>query len=251
MSLDDSSLLIQYTGFTSVEANSELVQVSSSDYNSSLSMTSTAGATAQVMFTGETFGTSCQVYYNTEADLYDRPGASVMVSGVSCPFCSTFSVSLDSKTAATLNSANNISVHGTLLYFATNLDTSITHALILEAQGDGILVIDEFTINGPKGGVGFVYVITVLCPDTVPRFHKCIGRDSPYVCVSGTIDGPAVTSSDRSSKTADISETATLSAATEGGAPNVGVIIGAILGSLAGVVGLSSRTGICRQRDHD
>lgn len=67
MSLDDSSLLIQYTGFTSVEANSELVQVSSSDYNSSLSMTSTAGATAQVMFTGETFGTSCQVYYNTES----------------------------------------------------------------------------------------------------------------------------------------------------------------------------------------
>lgn len=126
------------------------------------------------------------------------------------------------------------------------MDTSITHALILEAQGDGILVIDEFTINGPKGGVGFVYVITVLCPDTVPRFHKCIGRDSPYVCVSGTIDGPAVTSSDRSSKTAGISETATLSAASEGGAPNVGVIIGAILGSLAGVVCLSSRTGTCR-----
>ncbi|OXH24260.1 hypothetical protein J008_05878 [Cryptococcus neoformans] len=185
VSLDDSSSLIQYTGFTSVVTDSELVQVSSSDYNSSLSMTSTAGATARIMFNG----------------------ASVTVSGVSCPFCSTFSVSLDSKTAATLNSANNISVHGTLLYFATNLDTSITHALILEAQGDGILVIDEFTINGPKGGVGFV----------------------------GTIDGPAVTSSDRNSKTAGISETATLSAATEGGAPNVGVIIGAILGSLAGV----------------
>lgn len=156
MSLDDSSLLIQYTGFTSVEANSELVQVSSSDYNSSLSMTSTAGATAQVMFTGETFGTSCQVYYNTEADLYDRPGASVMVSGVSCPFCSTFSVSLDSKTAATLDSANNATVHGTLLHFATNLDTSDTHTLILEAEGGGTLVIDEFTVNGPKGRVGFM-----------------------------------------------------------------------------------------------
>lgn len=55
VSLDDSSSLIQYTGFTSVVTDSELVQVSSSDYNSSLSMTSTAGATARIMFNGETF----------------------------------------------------------------------------------------------------------------------------------------------------------------------------------------------------
>lgn len=55
VSLDDSSSLIQYTGFTSVVTDRELVQVSSSDYNSSLSMTSTAGATARIMFNGETF----------------------------------------------------------------------------------------------------------------------------------------------------------------------------------------------------
>lgn len=55
VSLDDSSSLIQYTGFTSVVTDSELVQVLSSDYNSSLSMTSTAGATARIMFNGETF----------------------------------------------------------------------------------------------------------------------------------------------------------------------------------------------------
>lgn len=55
VSLDDSSSLIQYTGFTSVVTDSELVQVSSSDYNYSLSMTSTAGATARIMFNGETF----------------------------------------------------------------------------------------------------------------------------------------------------------------------------------------------------
>lgn len=47
-------------------------------------------------------------------------------------------------------------MHGTLLYFATNLDTSDTHTLILEAEGGGTLVIDEFTVNGPKGRVGFM-----------------------------------------------------------------------------------------------
>ncbi|AAW42667.2 expressed protein [Cryptococcus deneoformans JEC21] len=195
VSLDDSSLLIQYTGFTSVEANSQPVQVSSSDYNSSLSMTSTAGATAQVMFTG----------------------ASVMVSGVSCPFCSTFSVSLDSKTAATLDSANNATVHGTLLYFATNLDTSDTHTLILEAEGGGTLVIDEFTVNGPKGRVGFI--------GTVDGLTTTVGPSSTGV----------ISSDGSSSNTASNSGATALSAATEGGAPNVGVIIGAILGSLAGV----------------
>nr|KIR48185.1 hypothetical protein I312_02702 [Cryptococcus bacillisporus CA1280] len=85
LSLDDSSSLVQYTGFTSVETNSELVQVSSSDYNSSLSMTSIVGATALVMFSG----------------------ASVMVWVVSCPSCSTFSVNLDSITVAKLDSSNN------------------------------------------------------------------------------------------------------------------------------------------------
>ncbi|WVO20027.1 uncharacterized protein IAS62_001317 [Cryptococcus decagattii] len=134
LSLDDSSSLVQYTGFTSMETNSELVQVSSSDYNSSLSMTSIVGAAALVF-----------------------SGASVMVWGVSCPSCSTVSVNLGSITVAKLDSSNNATAHRTLLYFATNLD-----------------------------------------------------------CANST-------------------EITTLSAATEGGAPNIGVIIGAILGSLAGV----------------
>lgn len=45
-----------------METNSELVQVSSSDYNSSLSMTSIVGAAALV-FSGETFETNCKVHY--------------------------------------------------------------------------------------------------------------------------------------------------------------------------------------------
>ncbi|KIR69437.1 hypothetical protein I314_00548 [Cryptococcus bacillisporus CA1873] len=192
LSLDDSSSLVQYTGFTSVETNSELVQVSSSDYNSSLSMTSIVGATALVMFSG----------------------ASVMVWVVSCPSCSTFSVNLDSITVAKLDSSNNATVHGTLLYFATNLDTSVTHTLILETQGDGFVVIDEFTVNGPKGGIGFV--------STVDGHTTTVGPSSAELV------------SNNGSSASNSTEITTLPAAIEGGAPNIGVIIGAILGSPAG-----------------
>ncbi|XAO23120.1 hypothetical protein I312_101898 [Cryptococcus bacillisporus CA1280] len=172
LSLDDSSSLVQYTGFTSVETNSELVQVSSSDYNSSLSMTSIVGATALVMFSG----------------------ASVMQSLIAPTTPPT--------------------VHGTLLYFATNLDTSVTHTLILETQGDGFLVIDEFTVNGPKGGIGFV--------STVDGHTTTVGPSS------------AESVSNNGSSASNSTEITTLPAAIEGGAPNIGVIIGAILGSPAG-----------------
>ncbi|KIR97963.1 hypothetical protein L804_04421 [Cryptococcus deuterogattii 2001/935-1] len=126
--LDDSSSLVHYTSFTSVETNSELVQVSSSDYNSSLSMTSIVGASASVMFK----------------------------------------------------------------------------------------VIDEFTVNGPKGGIEFV--------GTIGGHTTTVGPSS-----AGLI-------SNNDSSASNSTEITTLSAATEGGAPNIGVIIGAILGSLAGVV---------------
>lgn len=78
-----------------------------------------------------------------------------MVWGVSCPSCSTVSVNLGSITVAKLDSSNNATAHRTLLYFATNLDVSVTHTLILDTQGYGFLVINEFTVNGPKGGIVF------------------------------------------------------------------------------------------------
>ncbi|WVN85481.1 uncharacterized protein L203_100627 [Cryptococcus depauperatus CBS 7841] len=186
VTLDDSSPLVKYSGFAPVVSNNTAVQVSSADQNSTLSMTTTAGATAQVMF----------------------KGASITVTGVVCPTCSTYTVNLDS-TKATYDSSNNATVHDTLLFFATNLDTSTTHTLQIEAQGGG-LVIDGFTAFGPKRGVGFI---------------GNIGGET-------TTLGPTPTGKLNSNSSSSDSA----APANDGGPSNVGVIIGAILGSLAGLV---------------
>ncbi|ODO11692.1 hypothetical protein I350_00476 [Cryptococcus amylolentus CBS 6273] len=187
VTLDDGSELVQYSGFSPIDSNNEIVQVSSNDHNSTLSMTSTAGATAQVVFNG----------------------ASISIMGVVCPSCSTFTVTLDGTVAATLDTSNNVTVHDTLLFFTTNLDPSSTHTMSLEAQGG--LVIDNFVAYGPEGGVGFI----------------------------GTVAGSTATlspSGTGATTTTGATATSTSVKGTSGGAPNVGVIIGAVLGSLAGVV---------------
>ncbi|WVQ70900.1 hypothetical protein IAR50_000425 [Cryptococcus sp. DSM 104548] len=188
VTLDDGSEFVQYSGFSSVNSNNEIVQVSSYDHNSTLSMTSTTGATAQVVFNG----------------------ASISIIGVVCPSCSTFTVTLDGTLAATLDTSNNVTVHNTLLFFTTNLDTSSTHTMSLEAQGG--LVIDDFVAYGPKGGVGFI--------GSVAGSTTTLG---PTGTGAATTTGATATSTG-------------ISGSSSGGAPNVGVIIGALLGSLAGVL---------------
>ncbi|WWD17811.1 hypothetical protein CI109_102254 [Kwoniella shandongensis] len=176
VTLDDSSPLIQYSGFAPVGTNNEVVQVTIADYNSTLSMTSTNGATAQVNFTG----------------------ASIFITGVTSPSCSTYTITLDNSQTATFDANNSITAHDTLLYFATNLDTTTSHSIQVESGGG--MVIDSFTVNGPKGAVGFG---DTLGPSTSPS-------------VNGTQPSNGTPVSNNAS-------------------PNAGVIVGAVLGTLVGI----------------
>ncbi|KAK8865991.1 hypothetical protein IAR55_001141 [Kwoniella newhampshirensis] len=187
VTLDDSSPLVQYTGFAPVGTNNEIVQVTSADYDHTLSMTSAEGATAQITFTG----------------------ASLSISGVTAPSLSTYTVTLDNHTTATFDANNSVTAHNTLLYFVSNLDTTATHTLMLESGGG--LVIDSFTANGPKGGVGF----------------------------GGNINGTATTLGPGSATATSANSNGTPlgnnGPATSGGSPNAGVIVGAVLGTIAGL----------------
>ncbi|WVQ97404.1 hypothetical protein IAU59_004517 [Kwoniella sp. CBS 9459] len=182
VAIDDTSEFITYTGFAPVDKDNQVANISQSDdYQGTLSMTATEGATAQVVFNG----------------------ASISVRGVTCPSCGTFTVTLDnSSTKATLNGQNNATVHDSLLFFATNLDTSTSHTLMLEAQGG--VVIDQMEAMGPKGGVGF----------------------------GGSTNSTNPSSSGSSSSTPMQSQSGTPG---DSGSPNAGVIVGAVLGSLAGI----------------
>jgi hypothetical protein len=89
------------------------------------------------------------------------PGASILVTGVTSPNTGLYTVTLDGAVVATLSSRRDVVSHGTTLHFATNLDTTSVHTLILTAikggPGEaGGLVVDSWTVHGPQGGVGFV-----------------------------------------------------------------------------------------------
>ncbi|WVF70516.1 hypothetical protein IAT40_005306 [Kwoniella sp. CBS 6097] len=178
VAIDDTSEFITYTGFAPVDKDNKVANVSQSDdYQGTLSMTATEGATAQVVFNG----------------------ASISLRGVTCPSCGTFTVTLDdSSTKATLNSQNNATIHDSLLFFATNLDTSASHTLTLEAKGG--VVIDKLEAMGPKGGVWF-------------------GGST-----NATSSSPSSTPMQGQSGTPG-----------NNGSPNAGIIVGAVLGSLAGL----------------
>lgn len=97
----------------------------------------------------------------------------------------SYTVTLDDVLVATLSAHNDVVTHGTVLYFTSNLDPSLSHTLVLTATGgpaaqpvlpasgngcstleapattqaDHIgLVLDSWTAYGPKGRVGFMYV---------------------------------------------------------------------------------------------
>ncbi|ORX36005.1 hypothetical protein BD324DRAFT_651912 [Kockovaella imperatae] len=145
------------------------------------------------------------------ADDYDQTlsstgseGATASVSfkgvyGVTGPSLGVFSVTIDGNDQGTYSAANSIDAHGVLLFFAGNLDAS-QHTLELEAKSGAKigLVIDSFVAWGPQGVVGFSPSRTDL-PD-------------------GSSDGVPG------------------DAAQGSGTPNGGVIAGAILGSLAGLL---------------
>ncbi|WRT64207.1 uncharacterized protein IL334_001136 [Kwoniella shivajii] len=193
--LDDASPLIQYEGFAPVDQNNKIVEVDGQlDYEKTLSMTSTQGATAQVTFNG----------------------ASILLYGVTCPSCGVFTITLDgsSSPSATLNSFNNVTTHNTLLFFATNLNTASSHTIEIEAKGG--VVLDKIEVRGPKGAVGF----------------SGNANGSPTSMGPSSSITPTNTSNNGTSGS---SPNASGVPASPGGSPNVGVIIGAILGSIAGV----------------
>lgn len=77
------------------------------------------------------------------------------------PQTGQFTVALDGAIYATLDSSNEVAVHDIILFFASNLDTSVQHTLTLTCiKADGNipvgLVIDSFEIHGPQGNTHFV-----------------------------------------------------------------------------------------------
>jgi hypothetical protein len=64
-------------------------------------------------------------------------------------------------TTSTFSANNNVTAHDVILFFATSLDTTATHSLVLTAEdgGDGQtgLVLDRVVIYGTTGNVGFMY----------------------------------------------------------------------------------------------
>lgn len=155
--LDDASPLVTYTGFSPVGGSNAPagVAVESTDYNTTLSMTTTASASASVIFNGESVFNRLE----SASEMSYISGASILVTGVTSPSSGTYTVTLDGSIVATLAARREVVSHGTTLYFATNLDTTIPHTLVLTATAEdgGVgLVIDSWTAYGPQGGVSFV-----------------------------------------------------------------------------------------------
>jgi len=118
-------------------------------------MTTTASASASVTFNGG----SVFIRLESASEMSYISGASILVTGVTSPSSGTYTVTLDGSVVATLAARREVVSHGTTLYFATNLDTTIPHTLVLTAtaEGGGVgLVIDSWTAYGPQGGVSFV-----------------------------------------------------------------------------------------------
>ena len=65
-----------------------------------------------------------------------------------------YTVTMDNTLVATMDATNAVASHDVIMFFATNLDTSVQHTLTLTAKGG--LVLDSFNAFGPQGGVGFV-----------------------------------------------------------------------------------------------
>ncbi|ORY23214.1 hypothetical protein BCR39DRAFT_595631 [Naematelia encephala] len=212
VTIDDTSPAISYRGFklltvpssssssASPDSASTSIQPTDADYNSTLSVTETAGASANVTF----------------------QGASIQVTGVTAPSLGAYTVILDGSPYSTYSAEDNVTAHSVLLFFATNLDTTVQHTLLLTAEAatgsEGVgLVIDSFIASGPQGSTGF----------PIPGTTTTITGGIPASTSTGTI--PIGTGA------VPTSPQAVGNAAPGTGAPNAGAIVGAILGSLAGI----------------
>lgn len=82
-------------------------------------------------------------------------GSSILVYGLTAPSLGHFTANLDGNDVATLNANNAAQTHSTILFFATDLDPSKEHQLILTSK-DGGLVLDNFVVYGPSNAVGFM-----------------------------------------------------------------------------------------------
>ncbi|WVW82372.1 hypothetical protein I302_104379 [Kwoniella bestiolae CBS 10118] len=204
VTLDDASPLINYEGFAPVDQNNKIVEVDSGDYEQTLSMTSTGGAKATIQFTG----------------------ASIFLYGVTCPSCGVYTITLDSSgSSATLNGFNNATIHDSLLFFATNLDTASTHTLVLEAKGG--VVLDRFEVRGPKGGVGYI-------GNNNGTWTTLTSSPSSTSSPNGNNNNGNTTNNGSGTNPSSSSDQSTLPS-SQSGTPNAGVIVGAVLGSIAGL----------------
>ncbi|CAD6571309.1 MAG: hypothetical protein TREMPRED_000238 [Tremellales sp. Tagirdzhanova-0007] len=197
VTLDDASPYVLYSGFSAVPSSpggsspSSPITVDKSDNNGTLSVTTTSGASASVSF----------------------QGTSVLVYGVTASSLGIFTISIDGTIAATLSAQDNVTTHGNVLFYATDLDTTKPHTLELTCK-DGGLVLDNWVAYGPQGGVGFIGSAaggsTTIGPSASPSG-------------SGTSTGPTSTT------------TGGPNGATGSGSPNAGAIVGGIIGALAGL----------------
>ncbi|RSH92839.1 hypothetical protein EHS25_008285 [Saitozyma podzolica] len=198
VTIDNASSAIVYQGWTSVQGGNNPVEVSSEDYDGTLSMTTTAGASATITFVG----------------------SAILVYGVTAPSLGPYTSTLDG-TSTTYSAANNITAHAVVLFFATALDTANEHTLVL-AAGDGGgggqgLVLDRVIAYGTSGSVGFI---------------GSSGGNTTTIGPSGT----AAASGSSTTGSGNSTATGVTGAATSAGGTSAGTIIGALLGTLAGLL---------------
>ena len=159
VTLDDASPYVLYSGFSAVPSSpggsspSSPITVDKSDNNGTLSVTTTSGASASVSFQGPHRFTHARLPF--VLTIPDDTGTSVLVYGVTASSLGIFTISIDGTIAATLSAQDNVTTHGNVLFYATDLDTTKPHTLELTCK-DGGLVLDNWVAYGPQGGVGFM-----------------------------------------------------------------------------------------------
>ena len=82
-----------------------------------------------------------------------------MVYGVTGPGLGLFNVTLDGTLMGAWSAANDVVAHGVVLYFASNVDTTAIHQVVLTATSGGSavgLILDSFVAYGDQGAVGFM-----------------------------------------------------------------------------------------------
>ncbi len=80
-------------------------------------------------------------------------GTAITVYGLTAPPLGTYTATIDGQNS-TLTSSDNVTTHQNILFFATHLDSTQAHQLLLTCE-EGGLVLDDWVAYGPPGSVGF------------------------------------------------------------------------------------------------